>query len=461
MSAINPKNVHGIVLALTKNILLQKPTDRKTFSSNFFMGKQGKIGTFATEWWRTWESELACDNLADLIRRSDATLFSGDVSSFSDTIMDVLMELLVEAAFFDFWKVFERKVPTLFDAIASNDKKAFGEKVFAQCVSACKNSVRNWLIVYPLPRFKAPTTKFGFDGLWFLSSSDKATWNSFSAQYPNTELFDIASAQWLDKGSTPSYRAVAPCWVGCETVGTAAGARQEAARRIRTLISILFAIVCRDHHAHLNKSGLEISRHSIQFADGQDKSLGSQFAPIGDMFPPLMDEIVAENAVIQHIGEWYVKADALTAERKQRLRTASQFLHYAILSDQVERFLHFFIALDALFGERGKVESEILNGVDVMFVGDASWRTRCSQLFDLRSELVHGEQSMIADWPVLDKYRRQFHSNPLSDVATIAMKSLREFSSVKPVSVQRSPVHRLTQPLARGLFRIAGRLNRF
>ena len=107
-------------------------------------------------------------------------------------------------------------------------------------------------------------------------------------------------------------------------------------------------------------------------------------------------------------------------------------VNYGITADDLERFLHFFIALDALFGEMGKVEETIINGIKRTFPGDSKWLERAEMLFDLRSELVHGGSSFIDDWKSLDHYRRHFQSHPLTDVGTAAMTALRNYFNFVP-----------------------------
>lgn len=51
--------------------------------------------------------------------------------------------------------------------------------------------------------------------------------------------------------------------------------------------------------------------------------------------------------------------------------------------------MNYFIALDALLGRRGAVESSILSGLERLQLGPVQVE-KSSWLFDLRNELVHG-----------------------------------------------------------------------
>ncbi len=91
------------------------------------------------------------------------------------------------------------------------------------------------------------------------------------------------------------------------------------------------------------------------------------------------------------------------------------------------QFMHFFIALDALFGERNKVEDSIVSGIKKIFPNNTKWDIRAKKLFELRSELVHGGSSSIDEWNNLAYYRRNFYSDPLYDVGLAVMTALRMY----------------------------------
>ena len=112
-------------------------------------------------------------------------------------------------------------------------------------------------------------------------------------------------------------------------------------------------------------------------------------------------------------------------EKQKRITTASQFLNYAIVTDGIDRFIHFFIVLDALFGERGDVERLITEGVKSVFPENPIWDYKMSKLFNLRSELVHGGCSSITDWKDFDLYRNHTKSHPYRDVAEAAILSFK------------------------------------
>jgi len=88
-------------------------------------------------------------------------------------------------------------------------------------------------------------------------------------------------------------------------------------------------------------------------------------------------------------------------------------------SDDIEAYINYFVTLDALFGERGAVESSILAGVKSLGV-DPKLEEKTSWLFDLRNELVHGGSRYIAEWPSYARYTQHFRTKPFADIRALA-----------------------------------------
>jgi hypothetical protein len=264
-----------------------------------------------------------------------------------------------------------------------------------------------------------------------LSSSDVDRWQELSGHYSDAKYWNPLSGTWaegIDRDSLKDFLLV-PTWLVCEVSGTALGSRKLAARQMRTFLAVLFSNLENQVPHLLYKSGADKVSSSIQFPkDATQVGYGSVCASIGNLLPPLLvDNIDVQPETVSEVQDWYVQRASSPDPVKKRATTASHFIHYGIIHDDLERFLHFFFALDALFGERGKVEQSIIDGVKQTFPMNITWEERVKKLFDLRSELVHGGASEISDWEGLDSYRRYFKSQPLEDVKTAAMAALRTY----------------------------------
>lgn len=231
----------------------------------------------------------------------------------------------------------------------------------------------------------------------------------------------------MDRDSFKDFLLV-PTWLVCEVSGTALGSKKLAARQMRTFLAVLFSYLENRIPLLLYKSGADKAFYSIQFPkDATQVRCGSVCDSIGNLLPPLLEAIDVQPETLSEVQDWYVQRASSPDPVKKRATTASHFIHYGIIHDDLERFLHFFFALDALFGERHKVEQTIIDGIKQTFPINTTWEKRVEKLFDLRSELVHGGASEISDWKELEGYRRRFKSEPLKDVKTAAMTALRTY----------------------------------
>jgi hypothetical protein len=194
---------------------------------------------------------------------------------------------------------------------------------------------------------------------------------------------------------------------------------------MRTFIAVLFSYL----HPFSNvlvKSSTRPHTYCKQFPANHNQTGFSEMnASIGQIIPPIPSNLVITEDNISNVVNWYKKKEVLQDEKKRRVQIASQFVHYGIIADDLERFIHFFIVLDSLFGERHKVEATITEGIKQIFPNDAIWEYKISKLFDLRSSLVHGGCSSISEWEELDAYRRHTKSHPLNDVTTAAITAFQ------------------------------------
>jgi hypothetical protein len=288
----------------------------------------------------------------------------------------------------------------------------------------------DWLILYPLHRVKSQSFVLGFDGVSLFSSSDVDRWQELSEHYSQAKYWNPLSGTWAEGMDRDSFKdfLLVPTWLVCEVSGTALGSRKVAARQMRTFLAVLFSNLENQIPNLLHKSGADKVSYSIQFPKNATQvDCSCVCASIGNLLPPLLVDINVQPETMFEVQDWYIQRASSPEPVKKRATTASHFIHYGIIHDDLERFLHFFFALDALFGQRYKVEQSIIDGVKQTFPMNISWEERVKKLFDLRSELVHGGASEIGDWEELDRYRRYFKSQPLEDVKTAAMGALRTY----------------------------------
>jgi hypothetical protein len=172
-----------------------------------------------------------------------------------------------------------------------------------------------------------------------------------------------------------------------------------------------------------------VASDSVQFpAMDSSESFTQIMSHIGELLPPLSTEVELSADDIDKIKDWYFRFESSPDEIKRRCTAASQFINYAIVAGELERFIHFSISWDALFGVRGKVEKTITRGLVQLYkTKPEDWKYRARKLFDLRSILVHGGCASIDEWEQLQPYRKHTNSHPLRDATDAAMMALWSF----------------------------------
>lgn len=434
--SVNARRIFGQILALMREYHLTEPPSSPFRKESFFAGN----GTtpypvtrgFGTHWWVTGRGIEILEGIVDAAMASDPVLRGGDRASFCKAIGNMLKANAMNRELFDGDRFLFRDAKTLFEARSLPDVNEFAYRLWNKMHEAMTDALTTWLVVYPLIRVKSQSVSLGFDGLSLLSPTDPALWRQLTARYREAARWDPATEAPPDL-SPHHFEKELPTWIVCEVRGTQDGAQKLAARRIRTFLAVLFAHLYPRERALLTRSSAAEFTYSQQFAiDGSRSTWGRGSSFLGRLLPPLIIDVELTTEVIAEVTAWYARQAAADEELRDRAVAAAQFIGYGIVADELERFIHFFIGLDALFGVRGKVEAKIIEGIRLTFAGDDTWEYRTPKLFDLRSGLVHGANISIDDWEELDGYRRHTKSHPSWDVTTAVMAALRQFPDNSP-----------------------------
>lgn len=424
----------GKMLALTKQIFFKEPIGGYDFRTSFLTGGRDPfslIGSLGLEWWFAKPAGKIRDDIANMSISYCPDLKGGDRLSFCKIIVDVLQENALNSELFDGDRVLLRNADTLFECRSVQNEKEFALRLWNKIYHAMEESLIKWIVLYPLPKVEVHTAALGFDGITLLSSNDKSAWEQVCQSYSSNARFWNPSSG-MDKDDKESlFKKPISTWLLCEVYGTESAVIELARRCMRTFIAVLFSYLQEKFRNLLTKSMADEISYSVVFPQaGAKAKIGQSYTPISRLLPPLIIDVNILPEDVSEIRKWYKLHSSACHKYMQRATTASHFIHYAIMADDLERFIHFFIALDALFGERDKVQDSIISGIKKTFSNDVLWENRAERLFDLRSELIHGGSSMIEDWKDLDHYRGYFKSHPLEDVGFAAMTALRNYFSL-------------------------------
>lgn len=425
----------GKLIALLKLVNVSEPSDpaAKLNSWSFLTGFPTGVGF---EWYLSPRYSRVAREFATMAITLDEAVSGADIDSLVAMTSTFLKDHALDRELFNGDALFFRRVPTLLDARTISNEKVFAEHLWGKLRAAITSQMVSWLIAYPARRLHTQTHDLGFDGISLLRSDDEEAWKSVCAKFPSAKLWSPLTGARLNDRFTPHGKDPVRTWILCESNGVAERAKRLAARRIRTFVAILFAELHGSTKGLLMKSMARDQSMVTQFpSDERITKTAEIHSSIGTLLPPMVVDAHITAADFDRVRDWYTARRDASASLQQRATVASQFLHYAIAADDLERFLHFFITLDALFGVRGDVERSITSGIAAVFSGDPAWERRCNYLFDLRSELVHGGTSEVSLWSKLPEYYKHFDASPDDDATKAAMSSLRNYFSAAPAGL--------------------------
>ncbi len=425
---MNTDHIASKIIAITRGIHLRVPPAYER--TDVFT-----VGSHQFSWWLTHHAIAETHEVAEMIRSLDPEFAHASRAAIQLEIDRVLRATFLDGTLFDLRKISAGK-SSLFDAVVGNAKE-FASELLEKILDAIRELQPTWLILYPLRGVVSQSHDLGFDGLSVIAPTDVNKWQRYALRYPRTTSFNPAegsperfSAPTVWGIESPTARTNRPfTWLLCKVKGTKSGVTRIAADRMRTFLALLFAgwhTTSADFF--IIKSDLGEHRCSLQFAPtGNRDEDAISCGTIGRLMPSLPIDFRISEQNIVHIKRWYSTYQSADEERKRRAITASHYVHHAIMADGFERFIHYYISLDALFGERYKVEENIKSALLRMFPNDPKWVYRADRLFDLRNALIHGGTSSIDGWKDLTGYMRHVKSSPLEDVGLAAMTAIRTY----------------------------------
>jgi len=429
------RKIFGKLIALTKEIRLKQPKGGQ-WGLHQFLGGDGKtkrimkVSGLSLNWWFSERSGIIIDELVEMVLDEIPDLKFGNRNSLGEVITETFKDNAFNRELFR--EVFFGDATTLFEARANANVDEFAAALWDRLDRALTSSISKWLVIFPALRLKSPTVEIGSENLILLSPSDEVTWRRLATQYKMNPEWD-PQIGGSDRGGNLSYfiKDFPFTWIACEVTGTRESSREAAGRRIRKLIAVLFSVLYQKDRWILNRSASGVPSDSVQFPTQNSSEIFTQImSHIGELLPPFARDVELSPEEIDKIKDWYVRFESCSVEIKSRCTAASQFLNYGIVAGELERFIHFSISLDALFGVRGSVEKNITRGLLQLYkTEDEDWEYRASRLFDLRSTLVHGGCASIDEWDGLEPYRKHTRSHPLRDATDAAMKALYLFPS--------------------------------
>lgn len=410
------------IIRLTKSLRLHPDSSSRRPSAQFMAGKRSPFmfaGGFALSWWYSDDTFHALDAVVALIIEQSPSFRDCDPESVSEAVTQTLHEICIEPALFDVEAVVLARRETLFEC-HSGSVPHFATAILSEVERRLQAHIGRRCTIHALPRFQVASFNLDEESLHVVAKEDRGAWQRF---VDKGYLFDGWTPEQPFLGATEDGRYAPPgdfsCLLVAEENGTQKGARFNSILRFRKVAAILFAIASQQAGRAYYKAMARPSVFCIQFPHGTNPDRDITRSDCDPIAPYYASDIPIGEEGIAAARDWYGRCSRCSPENRSRIEKGAHFLNRGMNSDDIEGYINYFVTLDALFGERGSVESTILAGVAALAI-DQTYNEKASWLFDLRNELVHGGSRYIREWPKYARYTQHFRSKPMDDVRSLA-----------------------------------------
>lgn len=427
------ENIYGKILALLREIKLVKAMGEELFQSNFMVANDperlNSFGNIGLEWWYTRKGYKICDDLAKMIIAQNILLSEGDYESFSNIIRDTIERNGLNKELFKTDVVFNSQVENLLDARNISDHKVFAARLYEFIEKQLTIALSDWMILVPVMTIISDSYYFKSLNIHLLSSEDIGYWQCVNSDYKSSSGFNPSDGKNFNSSIIPAAYKVPANWIIFKTTGTEVGAIKKMEFLIRELTVLIYALKvsssCELNNLIENKN----PRYCFIFPKYEDKvGFNLQINSLPFLEPPFSVATKIDLNDLKIIEEYIQSIKKLKPQYQKRFETATQFIHYGMLAySNVEKFMHFYIALDAMYGEIYNVEESIKNGLLSIENVDKDIKVKSKKLYDLRNEILHGGCSRLEEWKGYSKYLDEFDIEPFEDLELICYRCIMNY----------------------------------
>ena len=410
------------IARLLKSILLRPADASKRPSAQFVPGKHTPFtfsGGIAVSWWYSEDTFRAIDAVAALTIESSSDFRDCDVETVASAVTSTLQELCLDKNLFHGDAVFLGQRDTLFDCrktpppeLATAISEAIATNLRARIGRRCT--------IYAVPRIRTASFELENDSVQVIAKADADAWQKLIEKGFEFDGWSPLRPQVGDRQD----RTYAPpsdfeCVLVAEERGTSAGAKFNSVLRFRKLAAVVHAVASKDSPHRIHKSMARPFDFLVQFPHGsihEGRITRSDCAPV---IPYFASDVQISSEGVESVRAWYDATGRCDKPHRDRVEKAANFLNRGLNAEDIEAYINYFVALDALFGQRGSVEASILEGVESLEL-ESAFSEKAEWLFDLRNEIVHGGSRYVSEWPKYPRYTQHFRSKPMDDVRVLA-----------------------------------------
>lgn len=417
------KKIVGQVISLTKNLFLKSPDGSKNGMEQFSTGNRNTFQFTAgivVSWWYKKITYKIVENISFLISTGLTEFAECDHETIQVIIRDSLHELCVDKQIFNRDDVCFGRKDTLFDCKTEKDTRKFGSYILEAILQNIRESISSCVVIYSAPRINGKSFSVDSEKIHILYKNDKNEWKRLSDKGYYVKEWDPVSGNFIDGRSTGFTNKKYDYIFIAELNGTVKGNKFTASLKFRKLFSVIRSMI---EYEFMFK--VMANPHSVCMQIPHSSNHKKNFVQniIGDLFPYYGSETIIKEKDIARIQEWYFLEKRLTFEQKNRINKCAHFISKGMNTSDIESYINYFVALDALYGKIGSVSKSIEEAICSLPEGN-EWREKITWLFSLRNELVHGGSRYIKEWPKYMRYYRHFSTDPERDIEKLAFYAL-------------------------------------
>jgi hypothetical protein len=412
------------IVYLTKCILLKPDDESKRPAAQFFSGRQGPgvlSGGMGLEWWYAEGAFRAIETVARLIIESEPEFKDCDVESTCGVVTDTLKEKCVDRSLFKVDELFFGQQRALYDRRAA-DVPLFASAIASAIAHNLRAAIGRTCTIYAVPRLQSLSFELEEEPIRLIAKDDDTAWDKliaggyvFDGWTPWRPMLDAARTRSSLFAPPPGFS----CVLVAEQAGTESGTRVASLLNFRRLLAVMVAAASERLGRSYSKAAAKPFEFCIQFPHVSFPKGGCVRSECDSLVPYFLSDVSIDVETVAIVREWYGACSNCSAATRSRIEKGAHFLNRGMNADDVEAFVGYFVALDALFGERNAVEKSILAGVRSLNI-NPTFTDKASWLFELRSEIVHGGSRFLSEWPKYDRYTQHFQTEPMVDVAKLA-----------------------------------------
>jgi hypothetical protein len=286
-----------------------------------------------------------------------------------------------------------------------------------------REAIKDWCVVYVAPRIEGKSFSIDSENLHIIHKNDNSYWELLSQKGYSTAGWNPITGDFIDGGILKFSQYNYEYLFVVESSGTIQGSKFSSSLKLRKFFSVAFSILNSKDKKKLFKVMEKPYSMALLFPHSSSTDLSINMPEIGNLLPYYSEVSILTNTDINNIKKWYENESKLDPDPKNRVEKCAHFINKGMNSEDIEAYIHYFVALDALYGKIGSVEESIKKGVEKLPQED-SWSEKISWLFDLRNELVHGGSRYVKEWEKYMRYYQHFSSEPSLDIEKLAFLAI-------------------------------------